>query len=462
MALPRHVKTGYGLADFGISGALLVVQLYLFEYYTVVVGMTPLAVGMAMALAIIWDAVSDPLMGLIVDRTRTRLGRFLPHILGGGVLLPFALVLLFNPPSEMAAVSSFAYLLGAYVLVNTAITILGVPHLALGGALTEDSNERTEIYGWRLVFGTLGLLFGVGAPLIVAGIGQLDPSSAAGLAASRQGASVLIGGAILATVAVAVAMFWKAARALSAEASVGLSHWRSELSAVLRNRLFLPLLISFILVSLGRSMNGVLALPFYKYSLRLSEEVVQQWVLGVFALCIMGSVVIWVKLSKRYGKKWPGFAGMTTLGLMTMVAYPLFPQGDLTGPLLAAILGGVAVGAIILFESMVTDVADADRVATGDDREGVYFGFWRMGQKLSSSLGVLLTGWGLEIIGFAEGALTQAPEVERRLAWLFGPGVGIFFILGALVFARSPLNFAEQQRISEQVRALRSKNDDAP
>ncbi|MFP4283883.1 MAG: MFS transporter [Opitutales bacterium] len=448
--LPRLARSGYGVADLGISGALLLTQLYLFELYTRVVGLSPVLVGTAVALAIAWDAVSDPIMGIICDRTRTRLGRFIPYLIAGAVVLPIALFALFSPPA-MSEPIGFAYLLITYLAFNTAITILGVPHLALAGALTQESEVRTELYGWRLIFGTVGLLLGVGAPLIVGQGFGFDPATEEGLGRTRSGAGILIGLATALSVGLTLAATWRYGRSTEALSPFTWGALRETVHSVFRNPLFRVLFFAFFLVSLGRAMNGIIALPYYKYSLLLPEADVQKWVLGLFALCIAGSVPLWLKLSARYGKKWPGFTGMLTLGVMTTIAYPLFPEKQLWGPLIAALIGGIAVGAIILFESMVTDVADEDRLESGEAREGIYFGFWRMGQKLSSSVGVLLTGFILELIGYEEGVGTQPEHVERGLAWLFGPGVGVFFIAGACFVALSPLNKRRQDAIQEAI-----------
>ncbi|MDV7398391.1 MFS transporter, partial [Arthrospira platensis SPKY1] len=110
-----------------MSAAELLIQLYLFEFYTTVLGLSPLLTGLALGLAVFWDAISDPLMGLICDRTHSRWGRFIPYLVVGAVALPASLFLLFNPPDITQNFGLFGWLLLSYLLVNTAMTVLGVP-----------------------------------------------------------------------------------------------------------------------------------------------------------------------------------------------------------------------------------------------------------------------------------------------------------------------------------------------
>jgi GPH family glycoside/pentoside/hexuronide:cation symporter len=142
---------------------------------------------------------------------------------------------------------------------------------------------------------------------------------------------------------------------------------------------------------------------------------------------------------------------MALLGAMTMLAYPLFPVGGLAGPVIAAIVGGIAVGAIILVESMVPDIADEDKLDSGEEREGLYFGFWRLGQKLARSITLGLTGVLLSWIGYEEAVAQQSEETARRLAWAFGLGPGSLFLAASLVFLLVPLSRQRQLEIQRRM-----------
>jgi glycoside/pentoside/hexuronide:cation symporter, GPH family len=390
-------------------------------------------------------------MGGLVDRTSTRWGRFAPFLFTGGLLFGLGLALLFNPPAFPGQVPAFLYLLSMYILVNTGVTILGVPHIAMGGVLSSDTHERTELYGWRLVFGTLGVFAGILSPLLAASLLGADVEEPRGLRDSRGLGSWIMGLAVIAAAWVTVFATWK--RSLGLPAPVQAFRWSGFLKharRVLTNRIFMPFFVAFLIVAAARAMNASLALPYYKDTLDLPEPVIQSAILGVFALCIVLSVPFWVVMGRRFGKTQPAFVAMLVLGVLTAVAYPLFPPGFVIGPVLVAVVGGFAVGAIILVESLVTDVADEDFVRHGEDSEGIYFGFWRMGQKIARSLTLALTGVLLGAIGYQESLAEQSHETRRALAWIFGAGVGGLFVAASLIFRKTPVDRARQEAIQRE------------
>ena len=455
MGLTRGRKAGYGAAEFGLAGGELLLQLYLLEFYIRGVGLSPMAAGIALGLAILWDAVTDPVMGGIVDRTHSRWGRFIPYLLVGALLFAGGLVVLFNPPAMESQAAIFLYLLFSYLWVNTGLTIIGVPHIAMGGVLSSDTHERTELYGWRLVFGTFGLFAGILVPLVAALAVGADVKTGTGLLSSRGLGSLLMGLMILLFSGITIMATRKISTTI--QANMAVFKWADffrNAGQILRNPVFLPFFLAFLLVAMGRTMNSTLALPYYKDSLDFSEAMIQGPILTLFTVSIVLSVPAWVWLGRRYGKRDPAFAGMLILGLMTAIAYPLFPPGSLIGPMMAAVIGGFAVGAIVLVESLVTDIADEHFVRSGEDQEGIYFGFWRMGQKVARSVTLGLTGLLLSAIGYKESVLEQSGSTDRALAWVFGLGVGSLFIAASLVFRWVPITRERQELIQREKQAI--------
>ena len=412
-----RLGAGYGAAETGIAAAEVMLQLYLLNFY-IGQGLSPFLTGLALACAVALDAFADPLVGGISDRARPEMGRRRAFILGGSIFLSIAMPALFHPPSTGEA-GLFAYLLISYLGVNLAMTLLSVPHSAMAGELVPDPSERTALFGFRLLFNCVGLLAGIISP-------SLSGSSGHG--------SIVIG--VIALVSALIT--FRATRGLDIlpakpESNVPRQPMLNVMRSTLSNRSFLLLVLAFLIASVGRTFNSSLALYYYKYRLLLSEEQTTRVVLGLFVLVVTVSIVAWVLLARRYGKKRPAFAGILGLGLLTAIGYPLYPPGQLGGPILAAVLGGFFVASIILFESLVADMAEAERVRSGEAREGIFFGFWKMANKAARALGLALSGVALSGIGFSN-TVTPGPEIAWKIALLFGPGVGACFIAAAVIF----------------------------
>ncbi|TGL44763.1 MFS transporter [Leptospira perdikensis] len=435
--LKLPIKMGYGLAETGITAVQLFTQIYLLKYYTEIVGLNSSLAGIALSISVFWDAVSDPLMGRISDHTHTKWGRRRPYILLGGILLSLAVLLLFSPPPLASQLGKFVYLLTVYLFVNTAMTIISVPHIALGGELSFERNERTSVFGWRLFFSNIGMLIGMIVPAaILQSLG--DESTKENIITSRTLAGEIVSMVIL--VSSVITFFVTRGKDNTRNHTEQKIPFFAAFSSILKNKMFLILLFAFIIATIGRTFNSAIALYYYEYRLGLKESIVVINILLPFFLILILSIGFWVWISKKVGKKIPAFLGVFGLGVLTVIAYPLFPYGELRPPLIVAFVGGICAGSILIMDSILTDVVDYDEFKTGEKREGLYFGIWKMGVKFSQAFGIALTGFLLDAIGFQNGAPTQSADVGFRLAMIFGPGVGFFFILGSILFLFFPLS----------------------
>lgn len=507
--LSRIRKAGYGSTELGLVAVEVLVQVYLLKFYNVVVGLPAGLTGLALALGILWDAVTDPMMGAISDRTRSRWGRRRPYFLPGALALSLFFIVLFNPPAMDSNAVKFLYLIFGFLLVSTSTTVLSVPHVALGGELSFDRNERTVIYGYRRLFSTLGLVLGTALPAAI--LGYLGDESNPDVVARSRGVTAFVLAipimltAFLAFVATkgrdsggnkslrrrtrvpggaAASVTGSATGVPGGTDDVGDIPGRAATSSMTRkipsraeseanppfrflelalaqrdawkNRMFLPLLLSFLVAGIARTLNGSFALYYYEYRLQLPESFVVQSILLPFFLSLLVSIPLWIWISRRFGKKWPAFWGALGLGVLTVVFYPIFEPGETTAPIIVALVGGIFAGSIVLLDSLIPDTVDYDELKTGQNREGLYFGVWKLGTKLSRALGLLFAGLLLQLIGFQEGAATQSEEVGWRLALLFGPGVGVFFVLAAVIFTTMPLTDERHARIQ---RLLSRKRD---
>ena len=247
--LPRKVKVGYGVADLGLEAVEILLQLYLLKFYNLVVGVPSAWAGLALGLGMVWDAVSDPLMGTISDHSRFGGGRRRPYMLPGAALVAVAFIAIFNPPVYLSPLGGAAYLLVSVLLLNTGLTIISVPYIALGADLSFDRNVRTELFGSRRAFGTVGLVLGMLLPAYFLARQVTDPVTAE--RTSRSMASFAIAGPIL----ISAYVTFRVTRGrddsgvavpLRGFVRVIATTFRDVAWAVGRNHVFRPLAIAFI------------------------------------------------------------------------------------------------------------------------------------------------------------------------------------------------------------------------
>ena len=163
--LTHKVRLGYSAAESGINATELLLRLYLLSFYTDIVGISPFWAGLAGFIGLFWDAVTDPLMGKLSDTTLNHFNGRSPYLLIGTLILAASLILLFSPPSGVIPEYGFLYMLGSYLVLNTAMTIFTVPYMAMTSDLSQDRNERSVLFALRFAFGNLGALIAAGLPV---------------------------------------------------------------------------------------------------------------------------------------------------------------------------------------------------------------------------------------------------------------------------------------------------------
>ncbi len=415
----------YASAESGIFAVEFFVRLQLLIFYTDKLGVESSLASLAAGIALIWDAFIDPFIGSLSDTFKSRWGNRKPFLVAGAILIVPSLFWIFSPYRSLGAVGIFAQLTLANLILNTGITFVTVPHAAISAELSRDAAVRIRIFAARLIFANIGLILGLIVPAVM-----LKAGRSAGTPDTATFASIALVIGLTAFVAVMICVVsLKKSPPVAVTAARGF--W-NDMRAARGNAFFLWLFVSGFLAYIGVAINSTLARYYYDHFLGLGEDDLAL-VLIVFILVWSASAILWVKLADRFGKDLPATLGIVGLGVMSAVAYPLFPAGKLAGPIVAAVLGGFFTGCILLFDSYVADAADLDRNATGENREGLYFGVWKFGIKASRGVAVVLSGLLLTAIGYQSGVVPDA-AVKFRIALLFGPAVGLIFVLSGLTF----------------------------
>ncbi|MEW6528188.1 MAG: MFS transporter [Spirochaetota bacterium] len=387
-SLSIKTKIGYGLGDFGANMVFQSVVLYLMFYLTDVFLITAAAAGTIFLIAKIWDAVSDPMMGYISDKTRSRWGQKRPYLLFGAVPLGLSMALLFYAPS-LGDEAKTLYALVMFLLVCTAYTVVNIPYGALTANLTLDSNERSRLTGYRMFCAVIGTLFVAGATKPLAGLfhNPVDGWRFVG---------VLYGSI--------AAIF-----TLITFASVRERVQHSEAEEYRLKDIATTLSVNkpFIFLSIGVFMHlcaiGVLASMvnyLFKYNFN-KEDFIPVAFLSMFATAAV-AIPLWVFISNKLGKKHAFNMGMGLLAVILVVLY-FAKQFNFAFFTVLFVAAGVSVSTVFFSPwAMIPDTVEYSQWKTGLRREGIIYGFFYFSQKLAAACAGFITGVGLTVCGYIQ------------------------------------------------------------
>lgn len=433
--IKAYLYPAYGVASLGKVAVEVTLQLYLFDFYTRILGLNPILAGLAFGIAIFWDALSDLIVsaGLFTARSA---GLAYTAVLGlGALVLAGTTVLLFNPLVDASKLYLFFHLLIAYVLVNTGMTLLDLPQSSLSAELTRKAGERNKLLASRMGFGILGLAIGSALPGIYLAVAGDSPGDAA-LARSRQFSAWVLGCLVVATAAFTTFGLRSRERATEHIVTSKLPSLE-EIKALIHDHAFVQLLYAGAIAAVGRIVNAALALMYYRFVLELSEAQVTQAIFPIFTLSVVLSIPLWIALSKRYGKRAPAYISVGGLGVMGIIAYPILPAGLVWPPLIVSTIGGILCGAVFLVDSMITDLIDADEVASGKRKESLYFAVWKSVLKIARAVAFVLIGVGLDLVGLDLSRETVSEGAQWGIVLLFGIVVGLCFVVAGWFIKRA-------------------------
>jgi len=449
----------YGVKDAGFGSFLL-------AFYNQVVGLPYATVGLVIMAALVIDAVVDPAVGFLSDRTRGRWGRRHPWMYASALPIAVFWIALWNPPAAGSEAMLLAWLFGCAVLVRTAVSAYEVPSVALTPELSGDYDERTRIMAWRYLLGWAGgLAMGLSAWLYF-----LKPAAGAvnGLLNRDGYRGYALAGAVLMVLAILVSSAGTHRQIpllpkRSAERRTLGEDFRA-LGATVKNRGFLILMLASLCAYTNQGLIYALGTYLNTYVWQFSNATL---VLATAALFVaaLTAFALAPRLGSRFGKQaaaWRlavvGAAIQTTPYWLRLAG--LFPAADdpkripiLIGCSVAATACGVS--AFILGASMMADVVEESEARTGIRSEGVFFAGSFFVQKCTSGVGIFLATAILSVAGFPEHAVPgRVPEATLdRLTLVFGSGYLVLALLTAFFFSRFPFGRAEHEARLERATA---------
>ncbi|EKQ68804.1 glycoside/pentoside/hexuronide transporter [Leptolyngbyaceae cyanobacterium JSC-12] len=390
-------KLAYGLGDFGPALTANVYVFFLMYFLVNVAGMNPGLAGSVLLIGNVWDAVNDPAVGVLSDRIQTRWGRRLPWIVLGAIPFGLTFFLQWIVPFQDQWLL-FVYYIVIALLSNTFYTIVNLPYTALTAELTQDYNERTSLNSFRFAFSLSGGIAALVLALTIFGLIK-DP---------RQ-QYVLIGllGGLLATTPIFLCVWGIYKPALAAEkhrketADETIIPLVDQFKIAFSNRPFL-FVIGIYLCAWLAFQNTAAILPFFVVNyMGLSEVISTQAAIAVQMTALL-ALSLWTYVSKRVGKQATYMMG-TGIWLIGQVGLWVLQPGQTSWIYPLAILVGFGVSTAFLIPwSMLPDVVELDELNTGQRREGIFYGFMTLAQKICRGVGLFLIGLAMRQTGFRE------------------------------------------------------------
>ena len=423
-AISNKIRAAYGIGDYAICLYWSGVGLYLLYFYTDVVGISPLYAGWIYAIGITWDAITDPFMGFIAERTRSKWGSYRPFIIFGSVPLALSFVLLFwVPPFEGTFL--FLFLLLVNIFHRSCFTIVSVPYSSLTARITDDSDERTKLTTARMLaasFGTFSIS-AAGFPIVLF------------FGSGNESTGFLFLGLISGSIAIlilAITVYFVKERTFNPVNQIN-ANFKLVAKSVSQNYPFWIVFSSILILGSTALMFNNNLIYFVKYSLDLHAY--QGLILGTSGGFTLLAIPFWALLALRLGKRNSWLIAMVWL-LIGFLAFYFYPTQSLSELLIILAFLGFGNGATgVLFWSMLPDTIEYGEWKTGIRTESSLYGFMTFAQKGAIGISALLLGIILTNIGFIPNE-TQSQEtldsLKMVMSWV--PISGVILSLVMVIF----------------------------
>ena len=449
-------KLAYGMGHGLISAKNTLFHFFFMFYFSNVLGLEEGIVFLAILIALLFDAFSDPIMGQITDNFRSKKwGRRHGFMLAGTIPTGIALALLFAPPASLGPTGLFCWILFFAIIVRIGLTVYGVPYYTLGAELSTDYNERTSVFGYREFFNTffnLGIfLIGVLVFLTPTAPGENGWLNQAGYP------PFVVTVALLGVILSLVSIFGTKhtipnLNRFENDERTSWTDTMSEIGLALKVKPFVWLCAGYSLMVILYGASSALGLYHLNYLWKLTET---QTLIVIISplLTLIPAALLASTLSRKFGKKNATITlgGIYILcGILPNTAYLLgmLPETGTPGilPIIAS-FNAVAymgfIGVIITANSMMADVVDLMDTKTGKRQEGLLFSAFSFAQKMTFVVGVFISAITLKVLSFPK--QSNPEDVSQHII----NGFAVATIITCLIFGLASLFCFSRYRLSK-------------
>jgi len=423
--IPLGKKLLFSTGDLSTSIPLAILMFFQLYFLTDVAGLRPDLAAYAVGIPRIWDAVNDPLFGLISDRIRTRWGRRRVLLLFGAIPLGLSFIFMWLVPGLGQTGLAIYYAL-AFIIFDTAFTVVHVGYNALTPELTSDYDERSTLNGYRMVFSIAGTL---GAIIFATVLGWYVTDA-------RTLFMILGIGLGVASMIPPLIVFRITTEKPCEELPEPLP-MKEALRQTLSNRPFRMVMGLYLLSWTTASILAAILVYYANYYLKVPEQA------NYFVLAAQGAAIVfiplWVWMAKKLDKRRAFMWGSVSWIVVLLGIYALGPEQTGMAYALAALSGSGIATAYVLPWAMVPDVVEHDEACSGQRREGSYYAFASFFQKLATGAALWMMGMALAQTGYitpvsGQALPTQPASAVEAIRTFVGP-VPAVLLTGAVIFA---------------------------
>ena len=408
-------KAGWGLADMGIVVFVIVKQLLVLSFLTNYLNVPVGIAGLLTTSVLIFDIITDPIVGYLSDRTHSRWGRRVPWMVIGALILSGGIIGLFGVPQSLSLLGTIIWVGGFFALATVGFTMVAIPYGATAGEMTQDPKERSTMMGFRMAFASVGILLG----------GAVIPQLAGGTRDGHFIAAIYVAPIIILSIWGSLWSTRTAPRILSPSARGFLSTWL----LVFKNKPFVILVCLYGIMTLAIALITA-GLPFAAIYLifdsgnsLLSPASSALGILSLlFACFVFGSILsqaFWVWMSARLGKVSALIFGLVIYIILLVAIFISLPSVDIMLIAILFVVAGMTNGAYQQIPwAIYPDLMDITRSESGDAIEGAFSAIWLFGQKVANAIAPLILSLILALFGWresGEGFTDQVPEALRAL-----------------------------------------------
>lgn len=469
-------KIGYGFGDMSSSMFWKIFSYYLPFFYSNIFGLSLAHAGTLILVTKLYDAVSDPVMGLIADRTNTRWGKYRPYLLW--IAVPFALagILAFFTPQTDNYTFKHIYAYVTYILMMTVYTAINVPYGAMLGVMSDDAREKSMFSSFRMFFAFIGSFVAMGSfePLLrlrgaIMGTLPQNWTIADSAPIDWTVALIIIGSicTILFLLSFAMtrehvteAQMQKQNVGEVAEEPVRQSSVWNDLRCLVSNGPWWMLLGGGVAVLLFNCIRGGAAAYYFADVLGVNAVFTLAAFLTAGEIAQLVGVIVTVPVSEKIGKKATFLSVLTIISVLSVIVMflPDTPAGMWTLMVLQVLICiAIGINSPLLW-TMFADVADYSELKNGNASTGLIFSSSSMAQKFGAAFGSAIVLWVLMAFGYdnAKGAV-QTPEalstIKALISWI--PAIGS--AAGILIMSMYPLTEKKMSEIREKLKAVRGE-----